>query len=88
MSILEHLEKETLNELINYSFTEVREVFNLNRFFVSDAQGDQFINEAAQIKTTPPVCFHVKKVRKTCLGEGEILTICININQNFQGPFL
>ena len=50
MSILEHLEKETLNELINYSFTEVREVFNLNRFFVSDAQGDQFINEAVQIK--------------------------------------
>lgn len=67
MSILEHLEKGTFNELINYSFAEVREVFNLNRFFVTDAQGNQFVNEAVQIKQW--YSDELNKVEKYAAGE-------------------
>lgn len=50
MNPLAYLESETFNELINCTFIEVREVFNLNRYFITNTQGNQFINEAAQIK--------------------------------------
>lgn len=43
-------ETESFNELINFSFDEVREVFNYNEHFVADADGEQFIAEAAQVK--------------------------------------
>lgn len=50
MNILECFETEAFNELINFSFEEVRAVFNLNMYFVSPEQGDKFISEATQVK--------------------------------------
>ncbi len=48
--ILECIETGAFNELINFSFEEVRAVFNFNRYFVLDEDGYQFINEATQAK--------------------------------------
>lgn len=50
MNILECFESEAFNELINFSFEEVRAAFNLNKYFVLEEQGDQFIVEASQVK--------------------------------------
>lgn len=50
MNILDCFESEAFNELINFSFEEVRAAFNLNKYFVLDEQGDQFIAEASQVK--------------------------------------
>ena len=50
MSALTYLETGAFNELINFTFSEVREVFNLNRFFVIATQGKQFADEASKVK--------------------------------------
>lgn len=50
MNILECFETGAFNELINFSFEEVRAAFNLNRYFVLAEHGDQFIAEASQVK--------------------------------------
>ena len=49
MKLLECLENEAFNELINFSFEEVRSVFNQNKYFVSGEKGDQFMSEAIQV---------------------------------------
>ncbi len=51
MTILECFETEAFNELINFSFEEVRAVFNLNIYFVSDDNGEAFISEAVRVKS-------------------------------------
>ena len=50
MNILEYFETGAFNELIRFSFDEVRAVFNLNRYFVLDEQGEQFIQDATKVK--------------------------------------
>lgn len=50
MNILECFDTQAFNELINFTFEEVRTAFNLNRYFVSVEQSEQFINEATQVK--------------------------------------
>ena len=49
MKLLECLENEAFNELINFSFEEVRSVFNQNKYFVSGENGDHFTSEALQV---------------------------------------
>lgn len=51
MNVLECFETGAFNELIRYSFNEVRSAFNLNRYFVLAEQGGQFIHEASQVKS-------------------------------------
>lgn len=67
MNALMYLETGAFNELINVSFSEVREVFNLNRFFVTDAQGTQFSDEAAKIKEW--YISQLDKIEKYTTGE-------------------
>lgn len=50
MNILEYFETGAFNELIRFSFDEVRAAFNLNRYFVLEEQGEQFIYAATQLK--------------------------------------
>lgn len=50
MNILECFETRAFNELIRFSFEEVRAAFNLNGYFVSDEKMDQFVCEAKQVK--------------------------------------
>lgn len=50
-NILEYLESGAFNELIRFSFEEVRSVFNLNQYFVLDEHYDKFIYEASQVKS-------------------------------------
>ena len=49
-NILECFETEAFNELMQFSFDEVREAFNLNGYFVMEEQGGQFVQEASQAK--------------------------------------
>lgn len=49
--ILDCLETEAFNELINFSFTEVRELFNQFIYYVPFKKEKDFINEATQIKS-------------------------------------
>jgi hypothetical protein len=51
MNILECFETGAFNELIRFSFEEVRAAFNLNGYFVSSEQMDRFVCEATQVKT-------------------------------------
>lgn len=50
MDIRECFETEAFNELINFSYEEVRAAFNWNKYFVSYEQGEQFANETFQVK--------------------------------------
>ena len=59
MRLYECLENEAFNELINFSFEEVRSVFNQNKYFVSVDQGNQFIREALQSKE-----WYIKELEK------------------------
>lgn len=51
MDIIEILDSQEFYELVNYDFYEVREVFNLNKYYVSDKDENEFVVEATQIKT-------------------------------------
>ncbi len=51
MTLLECLETEAFNELMNFTFDEVRAVFNLNSYFISDEKGNEFIAEAGAVKS-------------------------------------
>lgn len=52
MTIRDCFEMEAFNELITFSFDEVKEVFNkTNMYFVLPEQGDDFTQEAIQVKT-------------------------------------
>ena len=50
MNILECFDTGAFNEMIRFSFDEVRAAFNLNKYFVLAEQGDQFIYDASQVK--------------------------------------
>jgi hypothetical protein len=50
MDILECLKTEAFNELIEFSFEEVRSAFNLNKYFVLNKDGARFSEEAGKIK--------------------------------------
>ena len=50
MKLLECLENKAFNELINFSFEEVRAVFNQFRYYVSPINEEPFVNELFQIK--------------------------------------
>jgi len=50
MGILDVLDNQEFYELVNFDFEEVREVFNLNDYYVSDEDGDKFIAEAMKVK--------------------------------------
>jgi hypothetical protein len=67
MNILECFETGAFNELIQFSFDKVREAFNLNGYFVLEEQGDQFVQEATQIKAW--YTEELKKIEKYVLGE-------------------
>lgn len=67
MNILECFETEAFNELINFSFEEVRAVFNLNMYFVSEEQGNQFSDEASRIKSW--YTEELDKIEKYAQGE-------------------
>ena len=49
--IYECLENGAINELINFSFDEVKRVFNRCAYYVPEACEDQFVKEATAVKT-------------------------------------
>jgi len=50
MNILKHLETGTFNELMQFSFAEVREVFNQHGYYVASERIGSFIKEATRTK--------------------------------------
>lgn len=50
MKILEYLESEAFNELINFPFEEVREVFDLHKYFVSPEYVVPFAEERCKVE--------------------------------------
>ena len=50
-SILECIETGAFNELINFSFEEVRVVFNQFKYYVPSSKEQDFISEASKIKS-------------------------------------
>ena len=50
MNIKECFETGSFNEMIQFSFDEVRAAFNLNKYFVLDEHGEEFISEAIRVK--------------------------------------
>lgn len=50
MNIAECFETEAFNELINFSFEEVRTVFNMYEYYISPEQVNNFIEEASKTK--------------------------------------
>lgn len=67
MNILECFETGAFNELIRFSFDEVRAAFNLNRYFVLDEHGCQFVQEASQVKSW--YTEELDKIEEYALGE-------------------
>lgn len=65
--MLEYFETGAFNELIRFSFDEVRTAFNLNRYFVLDEQGDQFVHDATQVKDW--YTKELNKIEEYALGE-------------------
>lgn len=50
-NILECIETGAFNELINFSFEEIRTFFNLFPYFTLEKDEEQFINEATEVKS-------------------------------------
>lgn len=50
MKLLECLENEAFNELINFSFGEVRVLFNWYAYYVSGTKAESFVSEASAVK--------------------------------------
>ena len=50
MKLLECLENEAFNELINFSFEEVRNLFNCYVYYVPTSKAEPFVNEASAVK--------------------------------------
>ena len=65
--MLEYFETGAFNELIRFSFDEVRTAFNLNIYFVLDEQGDQFVHDATQVKDW--YTKELNKIEEYALGE-------------------
>ncbi|MBP3369320.1 MAG: hypothetical protein J6L85_01085 [Clostridia bacterium] len=51
MNVYECLENGAINELINFSFDEVKRVFNRCAYYVPEICENQFVNEATAVKT-------------------------------------
>ena len=69
MNKFESFETGAFNELINCSFQDVREVFNLNPYFVLSSELEQFCQEAAQVKNW--YLEELNKVEEYAQGEYE-----------------
>ena len=79
MNILECFETGAFNELIRFSFDEIRAAFNLNRYFVLDVQGEQFVSEASQVKN-----WYSEELNKIEIySQGEYTT---NVNLGIECP--
>ena len=50
MELLECLENEAFNELINFSFEEVRTLFNWYAYYVPTSKAEPFVREASAAK--------------------------------------
>lgn len=50
MKLLECLENEAFNELINFSFEEVRTLFNWYAYYVPTSKAEPFVSEATSAK--------------------------------------
>ncbi len=50
MKLLECLENEAFNELINFSFGEVRNLFNWYAYYVPASKAEPFVSEASAVK--------------------------------------
>ncbi len=50
MTILECFETEAFNELINFSFEEVRAVFNMYGYFIPEQKAEAFLGDAVKAK--------------------------------------
>ena len=50
MKLLECLENEAFNELINFSFGEVRNLFNWYAYYVPTSKAEPFVSEASAVK--------------------------------------
>ena len=50
MKLLECLENEAFNELINFSFEEVRTLFNWYAYYVPTSKAEPFVSEAIAAK--------------------------------------
>lgn len=51
MRLLECLENEAFNELINFSFGEVRNLFNWYAYYVPTSKAEPFVSEASVVKS-------------------------------------
>lgn len=67
MDIVECFETEAFNEMIRFSFDEVRNVFNLYGYYVLEEHGSQFVQEASQVKSW--YTEELKKIESYALGE-------------------
>ena len=50
MKLLECLENEAFNELINFSFEEVKTLFNWYAYYVPTSKAEPFVSEASAVK--------------------------------------
>ena len=50
MKLLDCLENEAFNELINFSFGEVKNLFNRYAYYVSTSKAEPFVSEASAVK--------------------------------------
>ena len=77
--MLKYFETGAFNELIRFSFDEVRAAFNLNKYFVLAEQGDQFVYDATQVKN-----WYTEELNKVeQYAQGEYTT---NINSGIEVP--
>lgn len=67
MDIVECVETGAFNEMIRFSFDEVRKVFNLYGYYVLEEQGSQFVQEASQVKSW--YTEELNKIESYALGE-------------------
>ena len=51
MKLLECLENEAFNELINFSFGEVKNLFNWYAYYVPTSRAESFVSEASAVKS-------------------------------------
>ncbi len=65
--MLEYFETGAFNEMIRFSFDEVRTAFNLNKYFVLAEQGNQFVWDARQVQDW--YVEELNKIESYALGE-------------------
>lgn len=67
MDIVECFETGAFNEMIRFSFDEVRKVFNLYGYYVLEEHGSQFVQEASHVKSW--YTEELNKIESYALGE-------------------